>query len=102
MTVRRNGEDEYSVQIKSVLTGHEQNFHGSASEWNEERKDLLSDGEKYLINLPAKNGSLQTNDLLIAGTKCKSICNVVMASLSWRVHEDKEDLPSVLLLGGDR
>jgi len=102
LTIRCHGNDEYYVCLKSVLTGQEQSFHGTAAEWNEERNDLLNHGEKYLINLPAQNGSLQTNDLLIAGTKCKTVANVVAASLAWRVVEAEKDIPSVLLLGGDR
>jgi len=101
VSVTRRGVDEYAVIVKSLLTGHEENFLGTNAQWDEERNRLLSSGESYLIDLPAPNGMVQTNDLLIAGTKCKTICNMTYSALTITV-EDTEKSPAVLLLGGDR
>lgn len=110
LTIRRLREKEYSVHLTSTLTGFEQMFHGNESSWNKERNKLLSHGDQYLINLPSARGAIQSNDLKIAGTKCKTICHTVAPAMAWKIPEknskdtaeDTAQQPTVLLLGGDR
>jgi len=124
---RENDAEEYNVHIRSTLTGFQQVFHGTEHEWEEQRNDLLSYGGKYLINLSSQSGSIRSNDLKIAGTKCKTIYQTVAPALGWRVDPtdkgdkknvlksvmeqgnvlestggDQMQVPRLLLLGGDR
>jgi len=101
LTVTRSGFNKYRVVVKSLLSGSEEKFVGTSYEWDQERERLLSSGEKYLINLPTPNGMIQTNDLLIAGTKCKTIHNMIHDTLIHKV-KGTEKTAAVLLLGGDR
>lgn len=126
VSVTRRGIDEYAVVVKSLLSGHEENFLGTNAQWQEERDRLLSSGERFVIDLPTANGMVQTNNLLIAGTKCKTICNMIYRALTAPIREqsapafqrigsgslkaqtqqlrkdEKAKSPAVLLLGGDR
>ena len=89
-----------------MLTGFVEQFVGTDFEWSERREELLSSGEKYLINLPTPNGMLQTNDLLITGTKCNTISNMVTITLTALtegiIKRSRSDCtPAILLLGGN-
>jgi len=103
MTHRQGREGVFNVHVKSLSSDHQSEFVGTDAEWQKERRDVLSYGDKYIVNLPTPHEGmmLKENDMFYAGTQCKSLNNVVYNTLNTRMKEN-DKTPAVLLLGGDR
>merc|ERR1712096_324271 len=103
MTHRQGRDGVFNVHVKSLSSDHQSEFVGTDAEWQKERRDVLSYGDKYIVNLPTPHEGmmLKENDMFYAGTQCKSLNNVVYNTLNTRMKEN-DKTPAVLLLGGDR
>jgi len=101
MTHRQGREGVYNVHVKSLSSDHESNFIGTDAEWQQEKRDVLSYGDKYVIDLPDPKVMVKDNDMMFAGVKCKNLNNLVYNTLKTRVKAS-DKTPAVLLLGGDR
>jgi len=102
MTHRQGREGVFNVHVKSFNGDHESTFVGTDAEWQAGRRDFLSYGDKYVLDLPEPNVNMvKQNDMFHAGTKCKQLNNVIYNTLNTRMKEN-DKTPAVLLLGGDR
>jgi len=102
ITHRQGRQGVYNVHVKSFDGAHESTFVGTDEEWQSNRRDFLSYGDKYVMNLPEPNVNLtKQNDMFYAGTKCKELNNSIYNTLNTRMKHN-EKTPAVLLLGGDR
>jgi len=102
LTHRQGRPGVFNVHIKSFNGDHETTFVGTNEEWQQGRRDYLSYGDKYVLNLPEPNVNMtKDHDMFFAGTKCKVLNNTVYNTLNTRMKEN-DKTPAVLLLGGDR
>jgi len=101
ITHRQGREGVFNVLVKSLSGDHDTTFVGTDEEWQTNRRDFLSYGDKYVLELPEPQVMVTPNDMRFAGDKCKTLNNVVYNTLKTRVKAS-DKTPAVLLLGGDR
>jgi len=101
ITHRQGREGVYNVHVKNFSDGHESTFVGTDAEWQQGRRDFLSYGDKYVMELPKPQVMTKPNDMMFAGIKCKNLNNNVYNTLRTRVQAS-DKTPAVVLLGSDR
>merc|ERR1712212_520484 len=92
MTHRQGREGVFNVHVKSLSSDHQSEFVGTDAEWQKERRDVLSYGDKYIVNLPTPHEGmmLKENDktpavLLLGGDRSQTIGSM---SGAFRAYED--------------